>query len=117
MTGSTTTGVIGLGAMGLQMARHMAAKGFEVHGTDIDQDAMRRASAHGVQVCGSAAEVGERAEVVVVMVATDAQVDQVIRTSGLLNRLRPGPSSAFPARSRRRPAATLRRSQPRAASA
>jgi 3-hydroxyisobutyrate dehydrogenase len=92
MTGSTisNTGVIGLGAMGMEMARHMAAKGFEVHGTDIDQDAMRRASAHGVQLCGSAAELGERAEIVVVMVATDAQVDQVIRTSGLLHRLRPG---------------------------
>ena len=44
-TGLVKTGVIGLGAMGLQMARHMAAKGFEVYGADIDQDAMRRASA------------------------------------------------------------------------
>ena len=35
-------GVIGLGAMGLQMARHMVAKGFEVAGYDIDVDAMRR---------------------------------------------------------------------------
>jgi 3-hydroxyisobutyrate dehydrogenase-like beta-hydroxyacid dehydrogenase len=84
------TGVIGLGAMGLQMACHMAAKGFEVCGTDIDQDAMRRASAHGVRPCGSAAEVGERAEIIVVMVATDAQVDEVVRTSGLLDRLRAG---------------------------
>src|SRR5215469_17812355 len=85
----STTGVIGLGAMGLQMARHMAAKGFEVHGADIDQDAMRRACAYGVRPCGSAAEVGERAEIVVVMVATDAQVDDVIRRSDLLDRLRP----------------------------
>jgi 3-hydroxyisobutyrate dehydrogenase-like beta-hydroxyacid dehydrogenase len=84
------TGVIGLGAMGLQMARHMAAKGFTVYGADIDPDAMRRASAHGVHLCGSAAEVGERAEVVVVMVATDAQVDDVVRASGLLDRLRSG---------------------------
>src|SRR6266566_1693783 len=61
----TRTGVIGLGAM-------------------------RRASAHGVRPCGSAAEVGERAEIVVVMVATDAQVQDVIRNSGLLDRLRPG---------------------------
>jgi len=49
-TTPTRTGVIGLGAMGLQMARHMAAKGFEVCGTDIDHEAMRRASAHGVFV-------------------------------------------------------------------
>jgi 3-hydroxyisobutyrate dehydrogenase-like beta-hydroxyacid dehydrogenase len=86
----TRTGVIGLGAMGLQMARHMVAKGFEVCGTDIDPDAMRRASAHGVRLCGSAAEIGDRADVVVLMVATDAQVDDLVRTSGLLDRLRPG---------------------------
>jgi 3-hydroxyisobutyrate dehydrogenase-like beta-hydroxyacid dehydrogenase len=86
----TKTGVIGLGAMGLQMARHMAGKGLEVYGADIDPDAMRRASAHGVHPCGSAAEVGEHAEIIVVMVATDAQVEEVIRTSGLLDRLRPG---------------------------
>ena len=34
------TGVIGLGAMGLQMARHMVSKGFDVTGYDIDVDAM-----------------------------------------------------------------------------
>jgi 3-hydroxyisobutyrate dehydrogenase len=68
----------------------MAAKGFEVYGADIDQDAMRRASAHGVRLCDSAAAVGERAEVIVVMVATDAQVEGVIRSSGLLDRLQPG---------------------------
>jgi 3-hydroxyisobutyrate dehydrogenase-like beta-hydroxyacid dehydrogenase len=86
----TTAGVIGLGAMGLQMARHMVAKGFEVYGTDIDQDAMHRASTHGVRLCGSAAEIGDRAEVVVLMVATDAQVNELVRASGLLERLRPG---------------------------
>ena len=37
----TRTGVIGLGAMGLQMARHMAGKGFTVAGTDIDAAAIR----------------------------------------------------------------------------
>ena len=35
------TGVIGLGAMGFQMARHMAAKGFEVYGFDV-QEARRK---------------------------------------------------------------------------
>jgi len=84
------TGVVGLGAVGMQMARHMAAKGLSVCGTDIDYDAVHRASALGVHPCGSAAEVGERADVVVVIVATDAQVDQVVRASGLLDRLRPG---------------------------
>src|SRR5215470_506490 len=84
------TGVVGLGAVGMQMARHMAAKGLSVCGTDIDYDAVHRASAVGVHPCGSAAEVGEQADVVVVMVATDAQVDEVVRASGLLDRLQRG---------------------------
>jgi 3-hydroxyisobutyrate dehydrogenase-like beta-hydroxyacid dehydrogenase len=84
------TGVIGLGAMGLQMARHMVAKGFDVAGTDIDEDAMRRAAGLGVRTCGSAVEVGDHAAIVVLMVATDSQVDQLVRTSGLLERLQPG---------------------------
>jgi 3-hydroxyisobutyrate dehydrogenase len=88
-------GVIGLGAMGLQMAQHMTAKGFDVAGTDIDDEAMGRAAAHGVHLCGSAAEVGAHAEVVIVMVATDAQVDGLLRASGLLDALAPGVGSVI----------------------
>jgi 3-hydroxyisobutyrate dehydrogenase len=83
-------GAVGLGAMGLQMARHMVAKGFDVAGYDIDVDAMRRASELGVKTCLSPAQVGEHAEVVVVMVATDRQVEEVIAQSGLLDRLNRG---------------------------
>jgi 3-hydroxyisobutyrate dehydrogenase-like beta-hydroxyacid dehydrogenase len=81
------TGVIGLGAMGLQMARHMAGKGFDVAGYDVDADALRRAAGHGVTACRSAAEVGKHAQLVIVMVATDAQVEDVIERSGLLGAL------------------------------
>jgi 3-hydroxyisobutyrate dehydrogenase-like beta-hydroxyacid dehydrogenase len=83
----TRTGVIGLGAMGLQMARHMAAKGFDVAGFDIDVDAMRRAGEHGVKSCLSPAQVGAHAEIVIVMVANDHQVEDVIAQSGLLDHL------------------------------
>jgi 3-hydroxyisobutyrate dehydrogenase len=86
----TRTGVIGLGAMGLQMARHMAGKGFNVTGFDIDVDAMRRASEHGVKTCLSPTQVGEHAEVVIVMVANDHQVEEVIAQSGLLDHLAAG---------------------------
>jgi 3-hydroxyisobutyrate dehydrogenase-like beta-hydroxyacid dehydrogenase len=84
------TGVIGLGAMGLQMARHMVRKGFDVAGYDVDVDAMRRAVEQGVQTCLSPAQVGEQAEIVIVMVASDRQVEDVVAQSGLLDRLRPG---------------------------
>jgi 3-hydroxyisobutyrate dehydrogenase-like beta-hydroxyacid dehydrogenase len=74
----TRTGVIGLGAMGLQMARHMAAKGFDVRGHDIDAAAMGRAREQKLKTA-SAAEVAGHAEVVIVMVATDDQVRDVTR--------------------------------------
>jgi 3-hydroxyisobutyrate dehydrogenase len=83
-------GVIGLGAMGAQMARHMVGKGFDVAGFDVDIDAMRRAVGHGVKTCLSPAQVGDHAEVVVVMVATDEQVKASIEQSGLLDHLAPG---------------------------
>jgi 3-hydroxyisobutyrate dehydrogenase-like beta-hydroxyacid dehydrogenase len=87
MGSARRAGVIGLGAMGLQLARHMVGKGFAVAGYDADVDAMGRAVEHGVQSCLSPAQVGEHAEIVVVMVATDAQVEAVISRSGLLDHL------------------------------
>jgi len=84
------TGMIGLGAMGLQMARHMIAKGFDVDGYDIGAEANARAKEHGVKICGSPAEVGAHGEVVIVMVQTDAQVRDVVLGSDLLDRLARG---------------------------
>jgi 3-hydroxyisobutyrate dehydrogenase-like beta-hydroxyacid dehydrogenase len=83
------TGMIGLGAMGFQMAQHMAKKGFEVAGYDVSAEASARAKDKGIATQGSAAEVGARAEVVVIMVATGEQVEEVI-TGGLLDKLASG---------------------------
>ncbi len=46
----TKTGMIGLGAMGLPMARHMKSKGFEVCGIDIDKARNERAAAEGIRI-------------------------------------------------------------------
>jgi 3-hydroxyisobutyrate dehydrogenase-like beta-hydroxyacid dehydrogenase len=85
-----TTGVIGLGAMGFQMARHMVNQGFNVYGFDVQEACNARAKAAGVHIAGTPAEVGAHAQIVVVMVATDAQVEDVIIQSGLLDRLAKG---------------------------
>jgi 3-hydroxyisobutyrate dehydrogenase len=86
----TRAGMIGLGAMGLQFARHMTRKGFDVAGYDIDSGAVQRAAADGIKPGNSPAAVGRHAEVVVVMVATDEQVEAVVADSGLLDALLPG---------------------------
>ena len=72
------TGVIGLGAMGLQMARHMANAGLDVVGYDIDPGACGRAEGAGLRICRSARDVARHAELVIVMVQTDDQVEQVM---------------------------------------
>ena len=84
------TGIVGLGAMGYQMARHMVNKGFDVAGYDVQAEMMTRAKAAGVKIVGSIADVGESAEIVIVMVATDKQVEDVVVNSGLLDRLKKG---------------------------
>jgi len=84
------TGMIGLGAMGYPMAKHMVKKGFEVAGFDVAAEAMARAKAAGVRIVSSPADAGEGAEVVVVMVATGKQVEDVILESGLLDMLPKG---------------------------
>src|SRR5690349_25055166 len=81
------TGMIGLGAMGLQMARHMAAKGFDVRGHDIDPAAISRAQAQKLRTA-MPDEVARHAEVVIVMVATDRQVREA--TAALLQNLATG---------------------------
>ena len=84
------TGIIGLGAMGFQMARHMVNKGFAVTGYDVAPEAASRAKQAGIRIAANPADVGAAAEVVVVMVATDEQVEDVITRSGLLKSLARG---------------------------
>ncbi len=50
-------GVIGVGRMGLPMARHAAAAGFQVKVFDIDPAACRKAELAGLRVAGSLAEL------------------------------------------------------------
>src|SRR5215831_2386772 len=84
------TAMIGLGAMGLQMGRHMVKHGFEVTGYDTSAEASKKAENHGVRICGSVADAGKTAEVVFVMVANDKQIHDVIERSGLIDVLTRG---------------------------
>jgi 3-hydroxyisobutyrate dehydrogenase-like beta-hydroxyacid dehydrogenase len=74
--------VVGVGAMGLALAGHVRAAGHEVVAADIDPAARAAASAAGLDVAEGLGPVAERAEIVVVVVVTDAQSRAV--TEGLL---------------------------------
>lgn len=91
MTAMTRIGVIGLGRMGLPMARHLVRAGFNVAG--FDRDPVHAASLMGAggEAIGSVSGVGARSEAVIVMVADDAQVrDVTLGRGGLVHAMAPG---------------------------
>ena len=69
-----TVGFVGLGRMGLPMARHVRAGGFAVAGFDVDDSALRQAEALGVRRRASCAEVAAGADLVLVIVPDDDDV-------------------------------------------
>lgn len=84
-------GVIGLGKMGLPMARHMIQAGFKVTGYDPRQEARAAAEAVGVGRAASNAEVASQSEFVIVIVGFDEQVEDVLfGKNGILESAPPG---------------------------
>lgn len=84
-------GMVGLGKMGLPMARHMVEAGLNVAGFDPAPGARAAAAAAGVEVLASPAEVGRQAELVTVIVGFDRQVDAALfGEDGILAAARPG---------------------------
>ncbi|HEV7623467.1 MAG TPA: NAD(P)-dependent oxidoreductase [Amnibacterium sp.] len=69
--------VLGLGAMGLPMARRLA-RDFLVRGFDVDADRRALAVAGGAAGAGSAAEAASLADVVLVAVRNGEQLEQVL---------------------------------------
>jgi len=90
----TKTGVIGLGAMGEGMARHLASANFEVKGFDIDPDAMNRLAGAGVSVCDTAHEAATDVDLLFVVVFRDSEADRILfgddEKSGVLELLADG---------------------------
>jgi 3-hydroxyisobutyrate dehydrogenase len=84
-------GIVGAGRMGLPMARHAAASGFEVVVFDIDPAACRKAGLAGLRVAGSLAELAADLDCALVVVPRDEDVLALSRgLDGLLAALAPG---------------------------
>ena len=73
----TAVGVIGLGAMGHPIARHLLAHGHQVVAYDIRPEPMEALRERGARTAGSPREVSGRSELTLVIVADDAQVTEV----------------------------------------
>ena len=71
-------GIIGLGKMGLPMARHLRTKGFDVAAHDVDAAACRSAAALGAEIKSDARGVAQESDFVIVVVGFDAEVERVV---------------------------------------
>ena len=71
-------GVIGLGNMGMGMAKNLIKSGFFVIGFDLDEKRLRKLKENGGSIATSTAQVGEETDAVFVMVMNGKQVKAVV---------------------------------------
>lgn len=90
LTGGSTVAFVGLGNMGLPMARNLAAAGYRVRGHDLSAAALEAvAELDGAVAVGSAVEAAEGADAVVLMLPSSRHVRAVLVDDGLLDALAP----------------------------
>ncbi|MDI4656327.1 NAD(P)-dependent oxidoreductase [Xanthobacter autotrophicus] len=86
----TAIGFIGLGSMGLPMARNLVARGFEVTGYDLRVEARTALVEAGGKAADTAAAACAGADMAVLMVVNIAQAREVLFAGGVLDALAPG---------------------------
>jgi putative dehydrogenase len=75
---SKNVGVIGLGAMGLGVAKSLLAAGFTVYGCDLRQDILDQFSKAGGKIAKNPAALGAEVDVVITLVVNADQTDKVL---------------------------------------
>lgn len=86
-----TVGVIGLGNMGMGIAKNLIKAGFPTRGYDVYAPKCEELKGYGGIPCASPAEVGMDAQVVFVMVMNGAQaLDVAFGENGLCKTMKPG---------------------------
>jgi len=83
----TVVGFVGLGSMGLPMAKNLVARGFEVRGFDVRPAAMDRLGEMGGTRVPTPAAAAEGADVLVLMVVNAAQAEAILFAGGALDAL------------------------------
>ena len=85
-----TVGVVGLGKMGGQLARHLAGGGFDVVGYDVADGTIAAVADAGVAAAATCAALASQCDLSIVGVGFDSEVEEVIfGETGLLTP-RPG---------------------------
>ena len=71
---SQAVGVVGLGKMGLPMARHLREAGYDVFGYDVAPDTVEAARAAGIEPCATPADVAHQTAATFLVVGFDDEV-------------------------------------------
>ena len=71
-------GIVGIGAMGLPMARNLHRKGYALKVCDIDPAALAAAAESGIAACDTPAALAAQSDVLVIVVVDAAQIDSVL---------------------------------------
>jgi 3-hydroxyisobutyrate dehydrogenase-like beta-hydroxyacid dehydrogenase len=91
MTDARHVGFIGLGTMGMPMARSLLRAGWGVSAFDVSETAMAAAATAGATTVTNAAQVAATCDVVMIAVFSEDQVrETVLGPEGLRGRLQPG---------------------------
>ena len=87
---SQVVGFVGLGAMGMGMARTLVKAGFRVQGYDINPTSIRTFVEAGGKGVTSVAEAAEEADILVIIVINAEQAEEVLFDAGAAESLPPG---------------------------
>lgn len=83
-------GIVGLGNMGMPMAKRLVAAGYQVLGYDVSPDARGELASHGGSPVDDLAAVVRDVAIIVLMLPNSQIVDQVTAATGFRDGLRPG---------------------------
>jgi 3-hydroxyisobutyrate dehydrogenase-like beta-hydroxyacid dehydrogenase len=84
-------GLIGLGKMGLPIARHMRKRGYEVTANDLNKEVCKQAAELGVAIVETPREVTAASELVIIVVGFDSEAERVVLgDNGIVKAARPG---------------------------
>ena len=91
MNPQPSVGIIGLGAMGLGVARTLLRKGFPLHACDVRPDVLAAVAAEGARTCAKPADLAPTVDALIVLVVNADQTDAVLfGPDGAAARRKPG---------------------------
>ncbi|MEP7099364.1 MAG: NAD(P)-dependent oxidoreductase [Burkholderiales bacterium] len=78
MSAKARVGIVGVGAMGMAMARNLQSKGWQVSTRDVRAEADDEARAAGMRVCASPRALAAQTDIAIIVVVNAGQIDEVL---------------------------------------